>query len=69
MTAIAQRPASGLADRFLDWAAQRPNVSSLAGAAIVGLSVWTALQPVPATAGCVAPMIASVEAISPVVLV
>ena len=66
MTAIAHRP---LADRFLDWAARRPNASAFAGAALVGFSLWTAMHPAPAFAGCAAPTIASVEAISPAVLV
>ena len=70
MTAIAQRPSSaGRADRFLDWAAQRPMLSSIAGAALMGVAVWTALQPLPAAAGCVAPAVASIETISPATLV
>ena len=56
-------------DRFLDWAAERRTASSLAGALIAGLSVWSVLQPVPASASCAAPMIASVAAIDPAVLV
>ena len=68
MTAIAA-PAPAL-DRLLDWAAERRNVSSAVAALVVGVSVWGALQPLPATAGgCAAPMIASVADISPASLV
>ena len=66
MIAIAERP---VADRLLDWAARRPDLSSAAAAVVVGLSVWTVLQPVPAIASCTAPVVASVEAISPAALV
>ena len=57
-------------DRFLDWAALRPNTSSLVAALVVGFTLWGALQPLPATAGgCAAPVIASVADISPATLV
>ena len=70
MTTIAAPDTAATLDRLLDRAAERRTASSLVGALVAGLSVWGALQPLPATAGgCVAPAIASVAEISPATLV